>query len=156
LEKLKKKGGSMKSNSQEKFEKIKVDRQTDRIKIKIEADSAMRKRWEEQRKIPFYLTITKERIPKKAFKDGLRNSKEVKVFYATRKEAALYIGAIIRYNGAFRNGAGRELLQQLEQMGITERKLYAKVVQKKKQGGGWELKTIFLVGDETTGLLYYL
>lgn len=140
-----------------KFGNLEIERKVERIKIKIEVDKTMVENWQFNLKNPTYITITKERIPKRFFRDGTRKTKTVKSVYYTRKETSFLLKTVIlRKNASWDEKENAKILGQIYDMGVNQRGLYSKIILEKNGAGVFIPKIIYLVGDESTGLLYYL
>jgi hypothetical protein len=139
-----------------KLKNFKIERKVERIKIKIEVNETMVENWKFNLKNPTYITITKERMPKRFFRDGTRKTKTTKSIYYTRKETAFILRTVILRNNTSSWEKRAKILKQIYDMGVNNRSLYSKIILEKDEAGVFLPKTIYLVGDESTGLLYYL
>lgn len=138
-----------------KLGNLEIERKVEGIRIKVKVDKTMVENWKNNLKNPTYITITKERIPKRFFRDGTRKTKTIKSVYYTRKETAFLLKTVIlRKNPLWEDSA--KSLEQIYVMGVNQRGLYSKIILKKDETGVFLPEIIYLVGDETTGLLYYL
>ena len=139
------------------LDNFEVNRKADRIKIKIKANDIIRKNWRESTKNPTYITITKEQIPKRLLRGEEKVGENVKFIYYTRKETAFILNTIIlRNNRSFLQKKRAKIIEQLYDMGVNGRSLYSKMVLEKDPDGVFVPKTMYLVGDNSTGILYYL
>jgi len=139
-----------------KFGDLEIERKVEGIRIKIEANKTIIANWKHTLENPTLITITKERIPKRFFRDGTRKTKTIKSIYYTRKETAFMLRTVILPNNTLPGKEGAKILGQLYEMGVNQRSLYLKLILEKDEAGAFVPKTIYLVGDESTGLLYYL
>lgn len=142
--------------AKKKFEGLEIERKVEGIRIKIEANKTIVENWKHTLENPTLITITKERIPKRFFRDGTRKTKTIKSIYYTRKETAFMLRTVILPKNTLAGQEGAKILGQLYEMGVNQRRLYLKMILEKEETGAFIPKTMYLVGDESTGLLYYL
>jgi hypothetical protein len=138
------------------LEGIKIENKIEGIRIEIEADGAMQESWSAFFEKPFLQYREGVQVPEGLFIDIKYNPEEYKIYYGEKSQAVNIITMVVLCSKGFLKDKVLVVWRRIYELSVDSRKLYSKAVLKKDEKGKYKLKTIFLAGDETTGLLYNL
>lgn len=135
---------------------IEIETKIKGIRIKVEADDSMREKWK------FFLSGSALRntdfidIPNGLFIESEENPDERILFFDNKKQTSEIISNLILYNEELLKRENRKTWMMFFKYLSEPGKVYAKTVEKVNENGEYVLKTVYLSGDETTGLLFNL
>lgn len=141
---------------QKEIKGIEIETKIKGIRIKLEADAAMQKKWKffANGATPRHIAFSE--IPEGIFLEVEENPAE-RILYFKNKEqtSAVILNLILNHGELLKKGNGKVYVMLFNFLAEPGH-VYAKTVEEVSEKGEYTLKTVYLAGDETTGLLYNL
>ena len=141
---------------QKEIKGVEIETKIKGIRIKLTADAVM------QRKLQFFTNGATPRntafseLPEGIFFEIEENLTERVLYFKNREQTStVLLNLILSHEELLKRGNGKVYVMLFNFLAEPGH-VYAKTVEEISEKGEYTLKTVYLVGDETTGLLYNL
>jgi len=138
---------------QKEIKGIEIETKIKGIRIKLEADAAMKRKWQffANGAMPRHTAFSE--IPEGIFLETEDNPAERVLYFKNREQtSAVLLNLILSQEELLKRENGKVWVMLFNFLAEPGH-LYAKTVEEISEKGEYTLKTVYFAGDETTGLL---
>jgi hypothetical protein len=135
---------------------FKVQQGSEGICFHIEPDEAMQQAWQRFYKTAEARNISEKEIPEIIKTKFLKPGEEKVLFFNKEEQTPNFVLQVVLRNKKLLEKKNRKLAVLLMKLAIDQHCMFSEILWGEDVRGEPWLKTVVLVGDETTGLLHYL
>jgi hypothetical protein len=146
----------VKNKWKREIEGIKVRQSWGGIRIQIVPDEAMQKRWQHFIKTEEFRTTVLKDIPEEILLKFLTPLEGKVLFFNKEEQTPNFVLQVVLWKKQLLEKKNRNFTVLLMELAIGKPCMFSEVLLDKNGGEEGRIKTVILVGDTTTGLLYNL